>query len=223
MPNSLSAQFPMNSIFFHEQLHRTARLMKQLREFPVTVCGAGALGANITESLARSGFGKLRVIDRDRIEERNLSTQPYYRSDIGAYKAKILTNSLYRALGITVDGRSKELTTANTQQLLTGSALVIDTFDNSTSRQTVKDYCINSQIPCLHVGLASDYAEIIWDPIYRVPSPANDDVCDYPLARNLVTLAIATACEIAIDFVATGQQQSFTITLADFAIKPFIL
>jgi tRNA A37 threonylcarbamoyladenosine dehydratase len=33
------------------------------------------IGAN-TESLARSGFGKLTVVDRDRIEERNLSTQP---------------------------------------------------------------------------------------------------------------------------------------------------
>lgn len=213
----------MNSIFFHEQLHRTPELMAKLQEYPVTVCGAGALGANITESLARSGFGKIRVIDKDRIEERNLSTQPYYRSDIGAYKAKILTNSLYRALGIAVDGHSKELTTANAQKLLTGSALIIDTFDNSISRQVVKNYCIDSQIPCLHVGLASNYAEIIWNSIYRVPSPANDDVCDYPLARNLVTLTVATACEVAINFVATAQQQSFTITLADFAITPFNL
>ena len=31
------------------------------------------------------------------MEERNLSTQPYYRSDIGAFKAKILANALYRA------------------------------------------------------------------------------------------------------------------------------
>lgn len=213
----------MNDIFYHEQLHRTPALMTRMRETPVTLCGAGALGANIAESLARSGFGKLRIIDKDRIEERNLSTQPYYRSDIGAYKAKILTNSLYRALSIVIDGRSKELTTSNAKQLLTDSALVIDTFDNSISRQAVKDCCINEQIPCLHVGLAEYYAEIIWNPIYRVPSPVNDDVCDYPLARNLVTLAVATACEVAINFVATGKQQSFTITLADLAIKPFDL
>ncbi|MBD1925692.1 ThiF family adenylyltransferase [Trichocoleus sp. FACHB-90] len=209
------------SIFFHEQLHRTPALMAQLRDVPVTVCGAGALGANITENLARSGFGKLVTIDRDRIEERNLSTQPYYRSDVGAYKAKILTNTIYRALGVAVDGRSKELTSANVAQLLAGSGIVIDTFDNSTSRQIVKDYCTNANIPCLHVGLASDYAEIIWNEIYRVPSPANDDVCDYPLARNLVMLAVAVASEVIINFVATGNQQSFTVTLGDFAVKPF--
>ena len=80
-----------------------------------------------------------------------------------------------------------------------------------------------SQIPCLHAGLASDYAEIIWNSTYRVPSAANDDICDYPLARNLVTLTVATACEVAINFVATGEQKSFTITFADFAIKPFNL
>lgn len=211
------------SIFFHEQLYRTPALMAQLKDFPITVCGAGALGANITENLARSGFGKLVVIDRDRIEERNLSTQPYYKSDIGAYKAKILTNTLYRALGVTVDGRSKELTAANAPQLLRDTNLVIDTFDNSVARQAVKDYCKHAQLPCLHVGLASDYAEVIWNDIYRVPSPANDDVCDYPLARNLILLAVAVACEVIITFVATGVQQSFTVTLGDFAIKPFEL
>ncbi|MGJ5674063.1 MAG: ThiF family adenylyltransferase [Nostochopsis sp.] len=210
----------MTNLFFHEQLQRTPPLMHKLRDFPVTICGAGALGANITENLARSGFSKLRIIDRDRIEERNLSTQPYYRSDVGAYKAKILTNNLYRALGITVDGRSKELTLANASQLLTDSGLIIDTFDNSSSRQALFDYCKNSQIPCLHVGLASDYAEIIWNQIYRVPSPANDDICDYPLARNLVILAVAVACEVIVTFVATEKQESFTVTLADFAIQP---
>src|SRR5438034_11772166 len=123
------------SIFYHEQLDRAAEVMARLREFPVAVCGAGALGANIAESLARSGFGRLRVIDRDRVEERNLSTQPYYRSEIGALKAKMLANALYRALGTTVDARAEELTAANVGRLLGGSDLVIDTFDNSAARQ----------------------------------------------------------------------------------------
>ena len=212
----------MTDVFFHEQLHRTPALMAKFKDFPIAICGAGALGANLTENLARSGFGKLRVIDKDRIEERNLSTQPYYRSDVGAYKAKILTNSLYRALGIAVDGRSQELTPSNVKQLLNGSALVVDCFDNSIARQIVTDYCA-THTPCLHVGLASDYAEIIWNQLYRVPTSANDDVCDYPLARNLVILTVAVACEVITSFVASEQQKSFTVTLADFAIEAFDL
>jgi molybdopterin-synthase adenylyltransferase len=209
------------SAFYHEQLYRSAALMEQLKSFPVTVCGAGALGANIVESLARQGFGMLRVIDRDRIEERNLSTQPYYRSDIGQPKARILANSLYRALGVSVEGKVEELTGANTRKLLADSRLVIDTFDNSVSRQVVKDHCAASGLSCLHAGLAADYAEVIWNPVYRVPSPTNDDVCDYPLARNLVTLTVAVTCEAAVAFVASGKQQSYTITLGDFAVRPY--
>ncbi|MCY7385537.1 MAG: ThiF family adenylyltransferase [Microcoleus sp. CAN_BIN18] len=189
----------------------------------VKVCGAGALGANIVESLARSGFCQLRVIDRDRIEERNLSTQPYYRSDIGAFKAKILANNLYRALGVSIDAHSKELTPANADRRLVKSATVIDTFDNSVGRQAVKDYCASVSIPCVHVELAADYSEIIWNPHYRVPSAANDDVCDYPLARNLVMLTVAVACEVIVRFVATKEQQNLTCTIGDFAVQPLIL
>src|SRR5262245_32485116 len=156
----------MTDAFYHERLHRSAEVMARLRALPVTVCGAGALGANLTETLARQGFARLTVIDRDRVEERNLSTQPYFKSDIGAFKAKILTNSLYRALGVAVTGKSEELTAANVAKLLSGSGLVVDTFDNSVARQTVKDACLAANQPCLHVGLAADYAEVIWNDRY---------------------------------------------------------
>ena len=195
--------------------------MEQLRDLPVTVCGAGALGANIVDSLARQGFTKLKVIDRDRVEERNLSTQPYHLSDIGGPKAKILANSIYRAVGVAVQGQTMELTLDNAARLLSGSALVLDVFDNSESRLAVKECCERAGLPCLHVGLATDYAEVIWNEVYRVPSAANDEVCDYPLARNLVMLAVAVACETVVEFLSTGARSSFTITLRDFAIRQY--
>jgi len=211
------------SIFFHEQLYRSNAVMAKLKNYPVTICGAGALGANIAENLARSGFDKLTVIDRDRIEERNLSTQPYYRSDVGAFKAKILANNLYRAIGTKVDAKTKELTSANVNQLLQDSQLIIDVFDNSVARQIVKDYADKFSIPCLHVGLASDYAEVIWNDVYRVPSEANDDVCDYPLARNLVILTVGVVCETIVSFIATAEQRHFTITLKDLTVQSLLL
>jgi molybdopterin/thiamine biosynthesis adenylyltransferase len=210
-------------IFFHEQLYRTDSVMAKLKEFPVTICGAGALGANVTENLVRAGFSKLKVIDRDRIEERNLSTQPYYRSDVGAFKAKILANNLYRAIGTKVEAETKELTAANAAQLLKDSGLIVDVFDNSISRQAVKDYADLTQTPCLHAGLSADYAEVIWNEIYRVPSDVNDDVCDYPLARNLVMLTISVASEAIVSFIALGEQRHFTITLKDLNVQPLNL
>lgn len=208
------------SIFYHEQLHRSAEVLERLHAFPVTICGAGALGANMAESLARAGVKQLWIIDSDRVEERNLSTQPYQQGDIGVYKAKMMANMLYRAVGAEVEAKVQHLTEANVQKLLRGSQLVIDTFDNSVGRGIVKAWCGETNTPCLHVGLSSQYAEVIWNDRYRVPSPANDDVCDYPLARNLVTLAVSVACEVVIDFVAIGAMRSYTITLGDFAIRP---
>lgn len=213
----------LTSALFHEQRYRREEAMRRLRDLAVTVCGAGALGANITESLARQGFVRLRVIDRDRVEERNLSTQPYYRTDVGAFKTKILANSLYRALGVTVEARTEELTSANAEKLLGGSGLVLDTFDNSVARQAVKDVCARLSLPCLHAGLAGDYAEIIWNEVYRIPSAANDDVCDYPLARNLVLLAVAVACETVVAYAVDGKRRNHTITLDDFAVRPYAL
>jgi molybdopterin/thiamine biosynthesis adenylyltransferase len=210
------------SIFFHEQLYRSHVVMAKLKDYPITICGAGALGANIAENLARSGFEKLTIIDRDRIEERNLSTQPYYRSDVGAFKAKILANNLYRAIGIKVEAKTKELTPANTTQLLKDSQLIVDVFDNSVARQAVKDYAQQFSIPCVHAGLAADYAEVIWNDFYRVPSDVNDDVCDYPLARNLVMLTVAVTCEAIVSQVTTTQQRNFTITLKDLTVQSHI-
>jgi molybdopterin-synthase adenylyltransferase len=206
-------------IYYHERLQRGETVLAGIREIPATVCGAGALGANILESLARAGFCRLRVIDRDRVEERNLSTQPYYRSDVGALKARLAANALYRALGVTVDARADELTPANAARLLAGSALVVDTFDNGRSRQAVQDACRASGMPCLHAGLAAGYGEVMWDAGYRVPSAAQDDVCDYPLARNLAMLTATVACEAAIRFAAAGETRSYTITLEDLAIR----
>ncbi len=211
------------SMFMHERLYRSPTVMERLAAFPVTLCGAGALGSNLAENLARQGFRTLRVVDRDRIEERNLHTQAYVRAEVGARKAIMLGNALYRAVGATVDAHAQELTGANAPKLLRGAGLVIDTFDNSVSRQFVQDAARAADLPCLHVGMTADYAEAIWDETYRVPSDVNDDVCDYPLARNLVTFAVAVASEVVVRFAAKGERESYTLTLGDFAVRPYDL
>jgi molybdopterin-synthase adenylyltransferase len=68
--------------------------------------------------------------------------------------------------------------------------------------------------------LFSDYGEVIWNENYRVPGDAGQDVCDSPLARNLVLLTAAVAAESLVRFVLRGHVQNWSITLADFAIRP---
>ncbi len=208
------------SIFFHEQLERGEAAMAALADYPVVVCGAGALGANVTESLARMGYGQLTVIDRDRIEERNLSTQPYGRRDVGAYKARALANAIYRAVGVEVAFKAVELEPANLDRFLADAWLVVDCFDNGASRGALTDWAARHQVACVHAGLADGYGEVVWNEEYRVPSRGRDDMCDYPLTRTLALMVAAMTCELVTEFVVTGTRRSLGLTLGDFDVRP---
>lgn len=206
--------------FHHENLYRGAATVAKLATARLTICGAGALGSHLADNLARQGVAKLRVIDRDRVEQHNVSTQLYGENDVGAWKVEVLRARLFRATGIEIDAVRKELAARNVRQLLADSDLVLETFDNSTSRQLVQAECRSAKLPCLHVGLYADYAESIWDEDYRVPRDVAGDVCDYPLARNLVLLAVAVASEAAVKFLSSGERLNWSATLRDFAIRP---
>jgi molybdopterin/thiamine biosynthesis adenylyltransferase len=207
--------------FHHEQLYRGEELLAKLAAVHVTLCGAGAVGSNLADNLARQGVAHLRAIDHDRVEEHNVSTQLYGEAEVGTWKVEALRNRLFRTTGVEIEGIRKELTAQNVRQLLTDSHLVIDAFDNSASRQFVQDACRAGAIPCLHVGLHADYCEVIWDERYRVPRDVAGDVCDYPLARNLVLMSVVVASEAVMRFVADGGRASWSATLGDLTVAPF--
>jgi molybdopterin-synthase adenylyltransferase len=206
--------------FHHEVIYRGAGSLAKLAELNATLCGAGALGSQLADNLARQGVQHLRVIDRDRIEEHNVGTQLYGESEVGAWKVEVLRQRLFRATGIEIDALRKELTDRNARSLLEGAGLVIDTFDNSASRRLIQEHSRREQRPCLHVGLYADYGEVIWDEHYRVPQDVPGNVCDYPLARNLVLLMVALASEVILRFVLDGSRQDWSATLRDFAVRP---
>jgi molybdopterin/thiamine biosynthesis adenylyltransferase len=193
--------------------------MTKLAKAWIALCGAGALGSNLADNLARQGVRALRVIDLDRVEEHNISTQLYGEAEIGAWKAEALRNRLFRTTGVEIEAIRKELSAENARTLLKEVDLILDTFDNSRSRQAVQEAARALKTPCLHVGLYADYGEVVWDEQYRVPRDVAGDVCDYPLARNLVMLTVAVASELALRFVVTGGQHSRSITLRDFAVS----
>jgi len=91
----------MASKFHHEAIYRGADSLAKLAGLQVTLCGAGALGSQLADNLARQGVQHLRVIDRDRVEEHNVSTQLYGESDVGAWKVEVLRQRLFRATGWT--------------------------------------------------------------------------------------------------------------------------
>src|SRR5438094_728457 len=106
----------MSGKFHHEALYRGEAELKKLGDRRIVLCGAGALGSNLADNLVRQGVSKLRVIDHDRIEEHNVSTQLYGESDIGGWKVEVLRNRLFRTAGVEIEAMRKELTAQNAQQ-----------------------------------------------------------------------------------------------------------
>jgi molybdopterin/thiamine biosynthesis adenylyltransferase len=210
----------MPGIFHHEQLYRGASLLQRLEALRITICGAGALGSNLADTLARQGASRLRIIDHDRVEEHNIGTQIFGHADIGAFKVEALRKHLFRATGIEIDPVRKQLIDSNAHALLKDSDLILDCFDNTAARALIQSHARRANTPTLHVGLNTDYCEIIWDPNYRIPRDVPGDVCDYPLARNLVLLAVVIAAETILRFLDTGEQLDRSATLRDLTISP---
>lgn len=205
----------------HERLFRGKSIMKEIENMRVCICGAGCIGANLAENLTRCGFRNLMIIDKDRVEPHNLSTQPYLLSDVGGAKASILANYLFYAMEAAVEANTAELTEKNARKLLRGSSLVVDTFDNHVSRGIVKEVCLDLGIPCLHLGLSQDgYAEARWNESYAVPEDIFEQgFCEYPLARNLILILVGAATEAIFTFVSSGECQDLSVTLRDLKIN----
>ena len=210
----------MTRKFLHEEIYRGADQLARLSDRRLTICGAGAIGSHLVDNLVRQGFRQLKVVDRDRVEEHNVSTQLYDAGDVGAWKVDVLRNRVFRAAEVEIETVAKELVDRNVRGVLKGAEIVVDTFDNSASRGLVQQYCRSAGVSCLHVGLYADYCEIIWDENYRVPNDVAGDVCEYPLARNLILMAVAIASETIVRFVLTDERTDRSATLADFAIRP---
>lgn len=208
-------------MFLHESLYRGEDSVRRLGEFRLTLCGAGAVGSLLADNLVRQGMRQIKVIDCDRIEEHNVSTQLYDAADAGAWKAEVLRNRLFRACQAEIEAVTKRLEEKNARKMLGNCDLIVDAFDNSLSRGLIQRQCRAQNIPCLHVGLFEDYCESIWDETYRVPADAEGDICEYPLARNLVLLAVSLASETVIRFLLEGKRHSHTATLGDFTVREF--
>ena len=210
----------MANKFHHEALYRGSEPLARLAALRLTICGAGALGSHLADNLARQGVQNLRVIDRDRIEEQNVGTQLYGESEIGSWKVEVLRQRLFRATGVEIEPIRKELNDRTARSLLQDGGLILDAFDNSASRRLVQEHSRLLELSCLHVGLNADYGEVIWDEHYRVPQDVGQNVCDYPLARNLVLLVVAIASEVVVRFALENTRQDWSATLRDFAIRP---
>ena len=124
----------------------------------VAICGLGGLGSNIAFALARAGIGKLFLIDFDRVDITNLHRQQYKADQIGCYKANALAENLSEiAPYMEIRAVTAKITEDNFVDLLKGTDVVCEAFDNAESKATLVNGVLE-QLPNCYLVAASGMA-----------------------------------------------------------------
>jgi molybdopterin/thiamine biosynthesis adenylyltransferase len=208
------------TIFNHEIEYRGKKVLDSFNK-RIIICGCGAIGSNLIDNLVRQGFCNFTIVDFDRVEDTNLSTQIYSYPQIGRLKTAALSDIVYDiSHSIVISECTKKLDSRNAKKFLKKADLIVDAFDNTESRQLLKDFGLDNNIATLHAGMFEDYAEVIWNKQYKVPQVTEGmDVCDYPLARNVIMLLTAVLSEEIIKWSTGENLSNWSITLKDLNIS----
>ena len=133
---------------------------ERIGRFSTAIVGVGAIGAAASEFLARAGVGRLTLVDRDVVEESNLSRQLLFdAADAAAVSAK--ASAAAERLGeiapdVVVRGVVADLTPENARELLAGHDAVLDGSDNFETRLLVSDAARALGIPSIYAACVGE-------------------------------------------------------------------
>ena len=122
----------------------------------VTLCGCGALGTVLANTLVRAGVGFVRVVDRDFVEPSNLQRQVLFdEADVTGNlpKAEAAATKL-RAINSTVQIESvvADIDRTNIEDLCRDADLILDGTDNFEIRYLINDVAVKLGKPWVYGG-----------------------------------------------------------------------
>ena len=133
---------------------------ERIGRFAMAIVGVGAVGAAVAELAARAGVGRLTLIDRDVVEESNLSRQLLFDAadaERVSPKATAAAERLFRvAPGVEARGVVVDLSAENARELLRGHDLVIDGSDNFETRLLVSDAARALGLPSIYAACVGE-------------------------------------------------------------------
>ena len=180
----------------------------------VTIIGVGALGSHLVQFL-RNEDVKLRIIDHDRVEQRNLQAQFQGKPATGKLKVEALKQAMQFMWGVQPYALPTQLRETNTRELFHDSALVIDCVDNGATRRLIQAYARGYGLPCLHGALAPNggFGRVVWDEHFVIDDEAGQGVATCENGAHLPFIALVSAylARAAQAFLTTGRQLGYAI------------
>jgi molybdopterin-synthase adenylyltransferase len=127
----------------------------------VVVVGCGALGTAAANLLVRAGVGRLRIVDRDFVEDSNLQRQTLFEEADAreALPKAVAAERRLRAInsGVSVEGIVADVTPATIDSLLGGFPLLLDGTDNFETRLLLNDYAVAHELPWVYAAVVAGY------------------------------------------------------------------
>lgn len=123
----------------------------RLHSAAVAVAGLGGLGSHIAIMLARSGIGKLFLVDFDVVDISNLNRQAYRLIDVGKSKTEAMVNLLREVNPYTaVEAVQTRVTAENAKALFEAYPIVCEAFDVAEEKamlvNTLLEQCPNTVV-----------------------------------------------------------------------------
>ncbi|MEA4923900.1 MAG: sulfur carrier protein ThiS adenylyltransferase ThiF [Syntrophomonadaceae bacterium] len=136
----------------------TPNVYKKVKKSKVAIAGLGGLGSNIAVMLARTGVGRLLLVDFDVVEPSNLNRQSYYISHLGMPKTTALQQQLEEINPyITIETRNVKVSENNIIELFRGYDIVCEAFDRPEAKSMLVNGILN-QLPAAKIVSASGLA-----------------------------------------------------------------
>jgi tRNA A37 threonylcarbamoyladenosine dehydratase len=148
------------------------RALSVLATSRACVIGVGGVGSWAAEALARSGVGRLRLVDLDHVAESNINRQ-IHALEPSLGQAKVLAMRERMATidpGIVVEAVEDFLSPDNATELVAGCDVVIDAIDNVRAKAALVLACRAAGVPLVVCGGAGgklDPARIQVDDLSR--------------------------------------------------------
>jgi molybdopterin-synthase adenylyltransferase len=131
----------------------------QLGKSNVLIVGCGALGTTIANHLARSGVGKITIVDRDYVEYSNLQRQMLFDEEDANNaipKAVAAEQKLKRINSdISITSIVADVHADNIDDFMKNVDIVLDGTDNFATRFLLNDACYRQGIPFVYGGAVS--------------------------------------------------------------------
>ncbi len=126
--------------------------IERLRNATVMVFGVGGVGSHCIEALARSGVGKLILIDNDTVSLTNINRQSIaYHSTVGQYKTKVMEERI-RDICPEIEVKTYEtfVLPENIEELFRESVdYIIDAIDTVTAKLALVQIAREKGIPII--------------------------------------------------------------------------